>query len=70
MLSEIEAVYSIGWKDDVFIVDDNFIGNKALLKKEILPAIRQWMERKKHPFGLNTEASINLSDDEELMHMM
>jgi radical SAM superfamily enzyme YgiQ (UPF0313 family) len=70
MLSELEAVYSIGWKDDVFIVDDNFIGNKALLKKEILPAIRQWMERKKHPFGLNTEASINLSDDEELMHMM
>lgn len=70
MLSELEALYSIGWRDAVFIVDDNFIGNKVLLKKEILPAIINWMERRKHPFGLNTEASINLSDDEELMDLM
>jgi radical SAM superfamily enzyme YgiQ (UPF0313 family) len=67
---ELEALYSIGWRSDVFIVDDNFIGNKTLLKKEILPAIIHWMERRKYPFGLNTEASINLSDDEELMNMM
>ena len=59
-----------GWRSDVFVVDDNFIGNKTLLKKEILPAIIHWMEQRKHPFALNTEASINLSDDEELMNMM
>ena len=70
MLSELEALYSIGWRSDIFIVDDNFIGNKTSLKKEILPAIINWMERRKHPFGLNTEASINLSDDEELMDLM
>ncbi|MGD0036561.1 MAG: B12-binding domain-containing radical SAM protein [Bacteroidota bacterium] len=70
VLSELEALYSIGWRSDVFIVDDNFIGNKTLLKKEILPAIINWMERRKYPFGLNTEASINLSDDEELMDLM
>jgi radical SAM superfamily enzyme YgiQ (UPF0313 family) len=70
MLLELEALYSIGWRSDVFIVDDNFIGNKTLLKKEILPEIINWMERRKHPFALNTEASINLSDDEELMDLM
>jgi len=70
MLLELEAMYSTGWRSDVFIVDDNFIGNKALLKKEILPAIIDWMEQRKYPFALNTEASINLSDDEELMDLM
>jgi radical SAM superfamily enzyme YgiQ (UPF0313 family) len=70
MLLELEAMYSTGWRGDVFIVDDNFIGNKALLKKEILPAMIHWMEQRKYPFALNTEASINLSDDEELMDLM
>jgi radical SAM superfamily enzyme YgiQ (UPF0313 family) len=54
----------------VFIVDDNFIGNKGKLKKEVLPAIITWMEERKHPFALSTEVSINLADDEELMRLM
>jgi radical SAM superfamily enzyme YgiQ (UPF0313 family) len=70
MILELEALYSTGWRSDVFIVDDNFIGNKALLKKEILPAMIDWKERRKYPFAFNTEASINLSDDEELMDLM
>jgi len=70
VLAELEGLHSRGWKGGVFFVDDNFIGNKAKLKKEILPAIIEWMEMKKHPFALSTEASINLSDDEELMRMM
>ena len=51
-------------------MDDNFIGNKGKLKKEVLPAIIAWMERRKHPFKLYTEVSINLADDEELMALM
>ena len=54
----------------MFIVDDNFIGNKGKLKKEMLPAIIRWMEEHRHPFTLYTEVSINLADDEELMQLM
>ena len=70
IISELENIYSQGWRGDVFFVDDNFIGKKRRLKKEILPAIIEWMERKRHPFPFNTEASIDLSDDEELMQLM
>jgi radical SAM superfamily enzyme YgiQ (UPF0313 family) len=70
ILVELENLYSQGWRSGVFFVDDNFIGNKRKLKREILPAMVEWMERKKHPFSFNTEASIDLSDDEELMQLM
>jgi len=70
ILSELEVLYQRGWRGSVFIVDDNFIGNKRKLKSEILPAIIEWGKGKKHPFDLFTEASINLADDEELMELM
>jgi len=70
MLAELDALYTQGWRGGVFIVDDNFIGNKRKLKTETLPAIIEWMEAKKSPFALSTEASINLADDEELMRLM
>jgi radical SAM superfamily enzyme YgiQ (UPF0313 family) len=70
VIAELEALYQLGWRKSVFIVDDNFIGNKRKLKEELLPAVIKWMEHKKHPFTLLTEASINLADDEELLQMM
>ena len=70
ILVELDGLKARGWTGDVFLVDDNFIGNKPKLKKEILPALIDWMKLNNHPFALSTEVSINLADDEELMQMM
>ncbi|MHB8064361.1 MAG: B12-binding domain-containing radical SAM protein [Ruminiclostridium sp.] len=70
VIAELEALYDTGWRESTFFVDDNFIGNKEKLKHEILPAVIAWMEKKEYPFRFFTEASINLSDDEELMKLM
>ena len=70
VIRELEELYSHGWRGAIFIVDDNFIGNKKKLKEEILPAIIGWRKSKRQPPSLFTEASINLADDEELMRLM
>jgi radical SAM superfamily enzyme YgiQ (UPF0313 family) len=70
ILAELDNIYALNWRGCVFIVDDNFIGNRSKLKKELLPAMIGWMERNDHPFTFSTEASINLADDEELMELM
>jgi len=70
MLAELQVLYHRGWRGGVFVVDDNFIGNKRKLKLDILPAIIEWMKGKRYPFALSTEVSINLADDEELIKLM
>jgi radical SAM superfamily enzyme YgiQ (UPF0313 family) len=70
IIKELESVYASGFRGQVFFVDDNFIGNKKKLKQEILPAIIDWAERRKHPFSFNTQASIELADHAELMQLM
>jgi radical SAM superfamily enzyme YgiQ (UPF0313 family) len=70
ILTELEKLYELNWKGQVFIVDDNFIGNKKVIKNELLPAMKDWMKKHNYPFNFNIEASINLADDNELMQMM
>jgi radical SAM superfamily enzyme YgiQ (UPF0313 family) len=70
IIAELDNLLQIGWKSNVFFVDDNFIGNKHKLKTDLLPVIINWMEINKHPFTFTTEASINLADDQDLMEMM
>ena len=69
-IAELDSIYELGWRAGVFVVDDNFIGNKVILKKELLPAIMKWQKERKYPFILSTQVSINLSDDQKLMDMM
>ncbi len=69
IIKEFQALYDAGWRGGVFIVDDNFIGNKVSVK-EMLPKIIKWQKKHNYPFSLLTEASTNLADDEELMDLM
>jgi radical SAM superfamily enzyme YgiQ (UPF0313 family) len=68
-VAELEALRRLGWKDMVFVVDDNFIGNKARTKALLLAMI-EWRERTRPQMGFLTEASINLADDAELRALM
>ncbi len=70
VIAELDALYKMGWHEGVFFVDDNLIGNKNKLKTEILPAIIEWQKIRKYPFTLNTQVSINLTDDEEMIRLM
>jgi radical SAM superfamily enzyme YgiQ (UPF0313 family) len=69
VLAELDQLRAAGWREAVFIVDDNFIGNKARAK-ELCTALAQWRSQFKISFDFNTEASLNLADDPELMQMM
>ena len=70
VIGELEALYQWGWRGSVFFVDDNFIGNKLEMEKEILPAIIEWQEKRNFPFVFNTQVSIDLSDKPQLINMM
>jgi radical SAM superfamily enzyme YgiQ (UPF0313 family) len=69
IVAELESLANLGWRGQVFFVDDNLIGNKLRLKTELLPALIEWQKRRPG-MTFHTEASINLADDEELMAMM
>lgn len=69
MLTEFEALRDLNWRGTVFIVDDNFIGNKKNVRL-LLPAIAEWQKRNGYPFSLLTESSVNLADDERLLENM
>lgn len=69
LLAELDYLYELGWRRSIFMVDDNFIGNKRNVKL-LLKELKVWMEEHNYPFHLNTEASVDLAQDPELMDMM
>lgn len=69
VIAELDALYAAGWRRNIFFVDDNFIGNKRLIKAELLPALIEWRKNKTGCLFI-TEVSINLADDPELMSLM
>lgn len=68
-IAELETLRVLGWQDMVFVVDDNFIGNKARTRA-LLHAMIAWRERTHPAMGFLTEASVNLADDAELRSRM
>jgi radical SAM superfamily enzyme YgiQ (UPF0313 family) len=69
LIAELEYLYELGWRRSIFVVDDNFIGNKRnvkLLLRELAP----WMAKRGYPFRLSTEASVDLAEDGELLDLM
>jgi radical SAM superfamily enzyme YgiQ (UPF0313 family) len=69
ILTELQTLYDLGYRGHVDLVDDNFIGNKKLVK-QFLPRLEAWLEERDWPFEFTTEASINLADDEALLQGM
>src|SRR5690242_10012411 len=69
MLAEFDALLNLGWRGTVFIVDDNFIGNKKNVR-QLLPELARWQKAHGYPFSLLTESSLNLADDEPLLASM
>jgi radical SAM superfamily enzyme YgiQ (UPF0313 family) len=69
IISELDTLRQLGWRGLVFIVDDNFIGNKRNVKL-LLPELAKWSERYNYLFSFVTEASVNLADDDELLESM
>jgi radical SAM superfamily enzyme YgiQ (UPF0313 family) len=69
VIAELDAVYNTGWRGGVFVVDDNFIGNRKKVKL-ILEEIALWMKKHESPFCLSTEASITVADDIEIINLL
>lgn len=74
IIAELDALYDAGWRRSIFFVDDNFIGNKAILRNDLLPALIAWRQQRRdirnRGMTFNTEVSINLADDDELVRLM
>ena len=69
MVNEFEALYRLGWRGPLFLVDDNFISNKRDDLK-LLPVLAEWQKARGYPFTLFTEATVNLARMEALMDVM
>jgi radical SAM superfamily enzyme YgiQ (UPF0313 family) len=69
ILAELDRLYELGWRRSIFMVDDNFIGNKRNVKL-FLKELQPWMVEHQYPFSFATEASVDLAKDQELMDMM
>jgi len=69
LIAELEALRARGWKDMVFVVDDNFIGDRRRTK-QLLQALIAWRQKEQPAMGFLTEASVNLADAPELCRLM
>jgi radical SAM superfamily enzyme YgiQ (UPF0313 family) len=69
IVRELDGIYQAGWRGKIYFVDDNLMGNKPYLKKELLPAIIGWKQGKRG-ISFHTQITLNLADDQEMMDLM
>ena len=69
VLNELETIYETGWRGGIFFVDDNFICKKKRLKDDLLPELIEWMKARRYPFRFQTQASIDIAGDDDLLRV-
>jgi radical SAM superfamily enzyme YgiQ (UPF0313 family) len=69
LCAELDALHATGFRGAVFLVDDNFIGNKVAARK-MLARLGEWSRARRFPFDFFTEASVNLAGDDVLIDGM
>ncbi|MBS1530044.1 MAG: B12-binding domain-containing radical SAM protein, partial [Bacteroidetes bacterium] len=70
IIAELEAIRKAGETQSVLFADDNLIGNKKILKSELLPALIEWQYKTNPGLYFMTQLTINLADDDEMMQLM
>ena len=69
MMAEFDLLHRLGWQGSLFVVDDNFIGNKRDAMR-LLPEVKAYQKEKNYPFKLFTEASVNLVEIPDMLDAM
>ncbi len=69
ILAELDTLLSLGWKKQVFIVDDNFIGNHKLALG-LSVELEKWQRAHGSPLAFYTEASMDLAQRSALIEAM
>jgi radical SAM superfamily enzyme YgiQ (UPF0313 family) len=69
VLAELEALRRLGARGPLFVVDDNFIGNRRAAAA-LLPEVAAWQRANRWPFDLYTEASLDLAGEPRLVEAM
>ena len=69
VMQELDTLKALGWRKQVFLVDDNFIGNRRRAL-ELAVALGTWQARNRRPFTFYTETSIDLAQEPELIEAM
>jgi radical SAM superfamily enzyme YgiQ (UPF0313 family) len=68
LLAEVEACVAAGARQ-IFIVDDNFAGNKRLTR-ELLSELASWGRHRGYPVDFNAELSLDVAADAELLRLL
>ncbi len=69
VINELQALYDAGWRRQIYVVDDNLIGNQKRIKP-ILEAMISWMQSHENPFEFFTHASVNLAENQDLLDLV